>query len=65
MPACEMCGGTGVVSLTVACRTCQGTGELITGDDDGNEYLEPCTLCEDGLIFSEATCEVCKGTGVA
>ena len=64
MFVCETCGGTGTVSLTLTCRKCQGTGELITYDDDGNENLETCTLCEDGVIFSEATCEVCKGTGV-
>lgn len=65
MFVCETCGGTGTVSLTVTCRKCQGTGELITYDDDGNENLETCALCEDGIIFSEAPCDECKGTGVA
>lgn len=64
MRACEICSGAGTLSLTAPCRTCQGTGEIITYDDDGNENLETCTLCEDGLIYTEVTCEECHGTGV-
>ena len=64
MRTCETCGGTGLVSLTSTCRKCNGTGELINYDDDGNENLETCAFCEDGLVYTEAPCEVCKGTGV-
>lgn len=65
MLACESCGGTGTLNLTLTCRKCQGTGEIIAYDDDGNENLVACTLCEDGIIYTEVTCDVCKGTGVA
>ena len=65
MLTCELCGGTGTISLIVRCRKCQGTGEIITYDDDGNESLDACTLCEDGLIYTEVTCDTCNGTGVA
>lgn len=50
--------------LTVTCHTCNGTAELSTFDDDGNENLEICNLCEDGLTYTEVKCEACNGTGV-
>lgn len=65
MSSCEVCGGTGTLYLPATCRTCQGTGEIITYDDDGTENLEVCTLCEDGMIYTEVVCDMCRGTGMA
>ncbi len=65
MLKCEICSGTGTLSLIVSCRKCQGTGEIITCDDDGNDSLEACTSCEDGIIYTEVTCDACHGTGTA
>lgn len=64
MLACETCGGAGTLNLTVTCRECQGTGEIIAYDDDGNENLVACVLCEGGIIYTEVKCEACHGTGV-
>ena len=64
MATCENCGGTGSITISATCQRCSGTAEIIIYDSDGNEGLEVCSNCEDGLIYIEQTCHICKGKGV-
>jgi DnaJ-class molecular chaperone len=45
------------------CQKCNGTAEIITYDSDGAERMQLCPNCEDGLIYREQACSICKGTG--
>ena len=63
MLRCETCGGSGTILISSICRTCSGTAEIITYDDDGTENMEICPNCEDGLIYTNETCDICGGTG--
>jgi len=56
---CPTCGGSGIHTHT--CRNCNGTGIIITNDDDGNEIAETCGTC-DGAGLDDI-CETCGGTG--
>ncbi len=63
MARCTTCNGAGSVMVSTKCNKCLGTGEIVDYDEEGNEQLELCPECEDGLIFSEELCHTCHGTG--
>jgi DnaJ-class molecular chaperone len=60
---CRNCEGTGAIAESIVCPKCNGTAEIITYDSDGAERLQLCPRCEDGLIYIEHLCSICKGTG--
>jgi len=63
METCENCGGSGFITVSSTCHLCSGTAEVICYDNDGNEKLEICSNCEDGLVYTEQTCRNCRGAG--
>ncbi len=63
MAICERCGGKGTILISSHCSRCNGTSEIIVYDDDGTERIVGCPNCEFGLVFSDETCVMCKGTG--
>jgi len=60
---CRNCGGAGTITVSMLCQKCNGTAEIITYDSDGTERMQLCPNCEDGLIYKEQACSICKGTG--
>ena len=64
MVNCEACNGSGFIMLSSTCPKCDGTAEIIIYEDDGTENILICPNCEDGLLYTEQTCSVCKGTGL-
>ena len=65
MARCEICNGTGVLTISATCPKCNGTAEIIIYEDDGTENMVNCPQCEDGLIYTEQVCHPCNGTGQA
>lgn len=56
---CSTCSGSG--KHTHTCSSCNGTGEDITYDVEGNEIAVTCRNC-DGAGLDD-TCPTCGGTG--
>ncbi|GAC1380145.1 MAG: hypothetical protein NVS4B7_15530 [Ktedonobacteraceae bacterium] len=63
MVRCENCDGIGVIILSSTCLKCDGTAEIIIYENDGTENIVVCPNCEDGFVYTEQNCRLCKGTG--
>jgi len=63
--ACDTCGGSGAAPGTrpVTCPVCGGRG-VVTRNQGGFAFAEPCTRCGGQGSIVETPCPTCHGTGV-
>jgi molecular chaperone DnaJ len=62
--ACDTCGGTGAAPGTrpTTCTVCAGRG-VVTRNQGGFAFAEPCTSCGGTGTVIEHPCPTCRGTG--
>lgn len=62
--ACETCRGSGAAPGTSprACGVCGGQG-MVSRNQGGFAFAEPCTACRGGGSVIESPCPTCRGAG--